>query len=57
MLRPILILVLLSVVVAFLGRDRKFGFWGYFVCSLLLTPLIGGLLVIASDRRPRVTVN
>ncbi len=41
----------LSVAVAYFGKDRKFGFWGYFFASLLLTPLIGVLLVIASDKR------
>mgnify|MGYP003623901140 CR=1 FL=1 len=37
-----------SAIVAYLGRGRKFGFWGYFFASLLLTPLIGALLVLAS---------
>ncbi len=56
MLRALAILVLLSAVVAFFGKDRKFGFWGYFFCSLVLTPIVGALLVIASDRRPTVVV-
>jgi hypothetical protein len=43
---------LLSLVVAFFGINRRFGFWGYFFGSLLLTPPIGLLLVIASDGRP-----
>lgn len=38
----------LSLVVAFLGRNRKLGFWGYFFASLLLTPLLGAILVIIS---------
>lgn len=38
-----------SVGVAFFGTNRKFGFWGYFFASMLLTPLIGILLVISSD--------
>lgn len=42
-----------SLLLGFLGMHRKFGFWGYFFGSLLLTPLIGVLLVIASDRRKR----
>ena len=44
--------VLLSIIVAGLGRNRKFGFWGYFFCSLLLTPILGLLFVIASGRGP-----
>jgi hypothetical protein len=46
--------ILLAMVVAFFGRRRKFGAWGYFFAALLLTPMIGLLLVLASDPRPRV---
>ncbi len=42
--------VLLAIIVAALGRHRKFGFWGYFFCSLLLTPILGLLFVIASGK-------
>lgn len=45
---PLLICIALSLVVAYLGMNRKFGFWGYFFSSLLFTPLVGLLLVIAS---------
>jgi len=41
----------LCALVAHLGRDRKFGFWGYLLASLLLTPIIGVLLVLASDKK------
>ncbi len=41
------------VVVALLGRRRKFGAWGYFFASILLSPILGLLLVVASDPRPR----
>ena len=44
-----LILVALSFLVGLLGRRRKFGFWGYFFGSILLTPIVGLLLVMASD--------
>jgi hypothetical protein len=40
-----------SLIIGLLGMHRKFGFWGYFFGSLLLTPLIGILLVISSDSR------
>jgi uncharacterized membrane protein YiaA len=49
---PVL-LVLVNFVVCYfigvLGRNRKLGFWGHFFASLLLTPLIGILLVVATD--------
>lgn len=43
--------LVLSFVVGLIGKNRKFGFWGYFLGSMLLTPLIGLLLVLASDKR------
>jgi hypothetical protein len=43
----------LSFFIALLGMNRKWGFWGYFFGSLLLNPLIGILLVLASDPRRR----
>ena len=46
-----LTIILLSAIVALLGINRKFGFWGYFFASILLTPLLGLCLVVASDRR------
>lgn len=43
------IMLFLSLIIGYIGRHRKMGFWGYFFGSLVLTPLIGFLLVIASD--------
>ena len=43
--------IILSFFIALLGTNRKWGFWGYFFSSMLLTPLIGILLVLASDPR------
>ncbi len=45
-------IVVLSLIVGLLGKNRKFGFWGYFFGSILLTPIIGLLLVLASDEKP-----
>lgn len=42
------LMILGSLLVALMGRKRKFGFWGYFFASLLFTPLVGLLFVIAS---------
>lgn len=41
-----------AAIVGYCGRGRKFGAWGYFFAGILLTPIIGLLLVLASDRRP-----
>jgi hypothetical protein len=40
-----------SYVIGVMGRNRKMGFWGHFFASLLLTPFIGLLLVVATDPR------
>ncbi len=41
-----------SLIVAFLGRNHKFGFWGNFFASMLLSPLIGLLLVLSAAPKP-----
>lgn len=33
--------VLLCVAMGYIGRDKKFRFWGNFFVSLLLTPIVG----------------
>jgi hypothetical protein len=45
----ILIILTVSYFIGFLGRNRKLGFWGHFFASLLLTPVIGLLLIVATD--------
>lgn len=40
--------IVFSCLIAYIGRNRKLGFWGYLFASLLLTPLLGLLLVIIS---------
>jgi hypothetical protein len=45
----VLLSFVLSYVIGVLGRNRKLGFWGHFFASLFLTPLIGILLVVATD--------
>ena len=37
-----------AILVAFFGRHRRFGFWGYFFASMLLTPIIGLLMLLAA---------
>jgi len=34
------------------GRGFKFGFWGNFVISLIFTPVIGVIVLLAQDPRP-----
>jgi hypothetical protein len=57
MIPGLLTLLILSALVAYIGKDRKFGFWGYFLCSVLLTPIIGLVIVLASDKKPVVVLS
>lgn len=47
----ILVYLFICYLVALIGKNRKFGFWGYFFGSILFTPIVGALLVLASDSR------
>jgi len=47
----ILIWCFASLIIGLMGINRKMGFWGYFFGSLLLGPLIGLILLLASDKR------
>lgn len=53
---PLLVLayVLLAVAIGFIGKKRAAGFAGNFVLSLLLTPVVMGLvLMLGTPRRPQ----
>ncbi len=52
MLRLLLPLLILASIVGYIGKNRKFGFWGYFFLSILFTPIVGLVTVFASDKRP-----
>ncbi len=45
------LLIIAGLIIGLLGKNKKFGFWGYFFASILLTPVIGLLLVLASDKK------
>ena len=47
--------ILCSMLVAYFGRHRKWGFWGYFFASLLMSPAVGLLFLLAGEtsRRPK----
>ncbi len=49
----ILAWILLSFVVAIIGTDRKIGYWGTFFLSLLLSPIIGAIFALASERKSK----
>jgi len=41
----------LCYIVGLLGQDRKFGLWGTAAISLVFTPIVGLLVVLASDKK------
>ena len=43
----------LCVLVAFLGRNRKWGYWGYLWASVIFSPLMGLLFVLAADPKQK----
>lgn len=42
---------LLSVIIGMIGSSRKIGFFGALLCSLLLSPIIGGIITLASTSK------
>jgi hypothetical protein len=45
--------IILALIMALLGRNKAIGFWGFFLLSLILTPVvIGVFMIINRDRRP-----
>lgn len=44
--------IALSLIIGYWGRRRKMGFWGLFFASLCLTPLIGLVILLASNDMP-----
>jgi hypothetical protein len=47
-LTAVLVYVALSAIVGFLGRKRSVGFVGFFTFAILLSPLIAGLILLAT---------
>jgi hypothetical protein len=43
--------VILSLLVGVLGRDKQIGFWGFFLLSLVATPLVTGFFMIINRNR------
>lgn len=56
MLLPHMLLLILYIgfcwLLGYLGRNCKFGFWGNFWVSAVLTPVIGIVVLLAQDQRP-----
>lgn len=44
--------IVLSLLVSYVGMNRKTGFWGVLVLSLVFTPFLVFLMLLAFDKRP-----
>jgi hypothetical protein len=42
----IILYVVFCLITGYLGRERRMGFWGAFIVSLLITPLLMVLILI-----------
>lgn len=51
MIPALLVYIFISYLVAFFGRNRKFGFWVYFAFCFIFTPLLTFVIVLGSDKR------
>ena len=37
-----------AILIGFFGRNFRFGFWGYFFASILLTPIVGLIMLLGA---------
>ena len=44
---------ILCLLIAFTGRRRTMGFWGYLFGSIIFTPVVGFLLVTVSAKKEK----
>jgi hypothetical protein len=47
--------LVLCLIVGYLGRNRAIGFWGFFILSLLVTPLIMAIVLAVAAPRSQTT--
>ena len=41
----------IATLMGYIGRDLKFGFWGNFAVTLLLTPIVGIIVYFAQSKK------
>lgn len=52
----ILVYAILVLLIAYFGRNRKFGFWGFLFLSLFLTPIVGFISYLSSCEKINIVV-
>jgi hypothetical protein len=53
-MEKIVILVIISALVALLGKDRKIGYGWSFVVCLFLSPIIGVIIILFSKKNTSI---
>jgi hypothetical protein len=51
MIPGFVIYLALAALVGYIGKNRKFGFWGNFFAAVIFTPIVGLLIAFASNKR------
>ncbi|MDP8242510.1 MAG: hypothetical protein P9L94_00405 [Candidatus Hinthialibacter antarcticus] len=52
----LIIYISFCFLVAFFGKKKRFGFWGYLIASLIFTPIGGILMMIPSEPKIKAKV-
>ena len=50
-MNPLILYFVLCLVVAYMGRQRRIGFIGFLICSILFTPVLCLLVLLVTGRR------
>ena len=56
MIQLVILSIVLAALIGFFGRNRRFGFWGYFFVSILFTPVMGFLALMAAIPKTQTKV-
>lgn len=49
MLELIPFAIVVSLIIGFVGRHRRMGFWGLTFCSIVFSPLVGFIILLVTD--------
>jgi len=49
MINPVIIYLMLSGVMAWFGRNRAIGPWGFLMLSLIASPIISAIVLLATE--------
>lgn len=53
MIAPVLVWIFASWIIGLLGRHKRYGYFGNFLISFIFSPIVGLIVILASDDRRR----